>query len=157
MKMFWEIFLIMAVVILAGAFFYRTEILNAPAVPQGSAGLVCFKEKCFSVEISKTEISREKGLMNRTSLDNNKGMLFVFDKEGIYPFWMKNTLIPLDMIWADSNGKVVFIGQNVQPCKSLICPSVMPNAKARYVLEINSGAVGEIGLRLGDELKININ
>ena len=94
--------------------------------------------------------------MYRKELDKNKGMLFIFDKEGIYPFWMKNTLIPLDIIWIDSNDKVVFISQNVQPCKNLICPSIFPTVKAKYVLEVNAGVCQEIGLKVGDELTIDI-
>jgi hypothetical protein len=111
---------------------------------------------CFSVELAKTDAEREKGLMNRTELDKNKGMLFIFDKEGIYPFWMKNTLIPLDMIWIDGSGKVVFIAQNVQPCKTLICPVTVPSASAKYVLEINAGISKEFGIKTGDEVKLNI-
>ena len=94
--------------------------------------------------------------MYRTELDKDKGMLFIFDKEGIYPFWMKNTLIPLDMIWIDSSNKVVFISQNVQPCKSLICPVIIPSASAKYVLEINAGICEELGLKIGDEVEIKI-
>ena len=92
-----------------------------------------------------------------STLNEDKGMLFIFDKDGIYPFWMKNTLIPLDMIWVDSSGKVVFIAQNVQPCKSLICPSVVPTVMAKYVLEINAGLCQQMGLKVGDQLKIENN
>ena len=100
--------------------------------------------------------------MGRENMDSGKGMLFVFDKEGIYPFWMKNTLIPLDMIWikegpSAGSGQVVFIAQNVQPCKSLICPSVFPQGKAKYVLEVNEGISQKIGLKIGDILEINGN
>jgi hypothetical protein len=56
----------------------------------------CFSGKCFSLEVARTPDERQYGLMNRESLDPDKGMLFVFEKEGVYPFWMKNTKIPLD-------------------------------------------------------------
>jgi len=155
MKMFFEIlFVTIAVIILVYLFFYPAEILISPSFQQEPLGLVCIKGNCFQVELAITNAQREKGLMHRKELDKNKGMLFVFDKEGIYPFWMKNTLIPLDIIWIDSNSKVVFISQNVQPCKSLICPSILPAGPAKYVLEINAGKVKEIGLEVGDELKI---
>jgi uncharacterized membrane protein (UPF0127 family) len=155
--MFSGILLFLVIIaVLFYVFFYFAEKLQAPSLPGDSSGSVCIKERCFFVELAKTDAERGKGLMYRNELDKNKGMLFIFDKEAIYPFWMKNTLIPLDMIWADSNGKVVFISQNVQPCKSLICPSVMPSAKAKYVLEINAGIAEENGLKLGDELKLNI-
>ena len=92
--------------------------------------------------------------MYRTQLGKDKGMIFIFDKNGFYPFWMKNTLIPLDMIWMDGTGKVIFIAQNVQPCKTFICPSVMPTGSAKYVLEVNAGICQQINLKVGDKLDI---
>jgi len=118
-------------------------------------GTVCAGEKCFQVEVAKTESQRERGLMYREELGRDKGMLFIFDEDGMYPFWMKNTLIPLDMVWISSTGKVVFIAENVQPCKSLLCPSVIPGAIAKYVLEVNAGICKDIGLKVGDSLSIN--
>ena len=163
MKMLLEILLlIIIIVILTCLSFHYAQILVAPSLQQSAFGSVCLKKNCFEVELVKTESQREKGLMGRENMDSGKGMLFVFDKEGIYPFWMKNTLIPLDMIWikegpSAGSGQVVFIAQNVQPCKILICSSVVPNVKAKYVLEINAGICKKIGLGIGDELEININ
>jgi len=111
---------------------------------------VCFGENCFNVEIANTPESRAKGLMFRESLGSDKGMLFVFEKEEVYPFWMKNTLIPLDMIWMDSSNSVVFIAKNATPCKTEICPSISPGKKALYVLEINAGISDKIGIKSGD-------
>jgi len=111
----------------------------------------CFSQNCFNAEIANTPESREKGLMFRQSLDNNSGMLFVFDNEGVYTFWMKNTLIPLDMIWIDSNYSVVFIARNASPCKTEQCPITNPGRNALYVLEINSGEIDKLGLREGDK------
>jgi hypothetical protein len=154
--MFFEVLLIIiAVVILICLSFYFAKNLLAPSFQQYAQGSVCIKENCFQVELAKTDAQRDRGLMYRKELDKDKGMLFIFDKEGVYPFWMKNTLIPLDIIWIDSNNKVVFIGQNVQPCKSLICPSITPQAKAKYVLEVNAGVCKEADLKLVDELKFN--
>ena len=119
-------------------------------------GSVCIKGNCFQVEIAQSSAQRDKGLMYRNKLDKNKGMFFIFEKEGIYPFWMKNTLIPLDMIWIDNNNKIVFISQNVQPCKNFICPSIIPVVKAKYVLEVNGGICQEINLKVGDLAEIKI-
>jgi hypothetical protein len=113
---------------------------------------VCFKTNCFSVEIADTEAEREKGLMNRESLGENKGMLFVYAQAGIYSFWMKNTLIPLDIIWLDQNGKVVFIKQDAEPCGSGACPKISPDAAVRYVFEANAGVAKKMGLKIGDRL-----
>lgn len=118
---------------------------------------VCFKDNCFNVELAITDEERTLGLMSRNSLDRNKGMLFIFNEEGMYPFWMKDTLIPLDIIWINQNKEVVFISENTQPCKEDLCPTVNPNQKARYVLEINAGISKEIGLKVGDKVEINLN
>lgn len=153
--MFWEILLItIAVVILGCLFFYSSKTIFAPNFLPMKTGNVCVNENCFTVEIAETEAQRTKGLMNRSKLDEDKGMLFIFNKEGVYPFWMKNTLIPLDIIWIDNNYKVVFIGKNVQPCKSLICPTTKPLVKAKYVLEINAGISDKLGIKVGDILNI---
>jgi len=121
---------------------------------------VCFEQRCFLVEVANTPSERAQGLMNRKSLDKNSGMLFVFDKEDIYFFWMKNTLISLDMIWmkedpSAGSGQVVFIKENAQPCINDNCSYIIPDAKAKYVLEINTGLVKEMGLKIGDNLDIN--
>ena len=117
-------------------------------------GQICFGQKCFQVELAQTPEQREYGLMNRSYLDANAGMLFIFDKQGIYPFWMKNTLIPLDIIWIDNSGKVVFIKENAQPCTNFLCPNIIPTSSAKYVLELNAGICNETGIKLGDQLKI---
>lgn len=112
----------------------------------------CFQNNCFELEIAQTPSERAKGLMFRESLDTNKGMLFVYKQEGIYPFWMKNTLIPLDIVWINQNQEVVYINTNTQPCISDPCPSYNPNTNALFVLEINAGVSDSIGLKPGDKL-----
>jgi len=141
---------------LVGFFLYlvKNPLTTGKKEPDNQITSVCLKEKCFAVELATTPVQQARGLMGREKLDNNKGMLFVFQKEGIYPFWMKDTLIPLDMIWIDSNNKIVFISQNAQPCKSLICPQINPGVNAMYVLEINSGISEELDLQLGDKCDI---
>lgn len=157
-KMLFEILLFIIVVfLLVYLFFIFARIALSPGPQQYSLGSVCIKEKCFSVELARTDTERERGLMLRTQLDKDKGMLFIFEKEGIYSIWMKNTFIPLDIVWADSQGKVVYISENAQPCQSLICPSAVPATKAKYVLEVNAGICKEVGIKLGDELGINID
>src|SRR3989344_5640548 len=70
---------------------------------------VCIKDNCFVVEIAQTQEEKVQGLMHRVSLDNNKGMLFIYDSPTIAKFWMKNTLISLDIIWINKNNKIVHI------------------------------------------------
>jgi len=113
---------------------------------------VCIGKDCFYVEIADTPEKRNQGLMYRENLDEDRGMLFIFEKEEIYSFWMKNTLIPLDIIWLNENKEVVFIVKNAQPCEEENCPSIKPDKEARYVLEINAGLVDKIGLKTGNYL-----
>ena len=126
---------------------------NNPAQNQSR---VCFQQNCFTVELALTSEQQAQGLMARTHMDPDKGMLFVFPSESVYPFWMKDTLIPLDMIWMDSNGTVVFIGKDEQPCGPLECPSINPGVQAKYVLEVSAGTADRIGLKEGDKLTIFI-
>ncbi len=120
---------------------------------KGKLDRVCFQNHCFNVELAKTAEEKSRGLMFRKNLDSNKGMLFVFKKEGDYAFWMKNTLIPLDIIWINENKEAVFISQNTPPCpEESPCLYIIPNKNAKYVLEINGGAAEKIGLKIGDKM-----
>jgi len=110
----------------------------------------CFRDKCFTVELAVTPEERAKGLMNRERLDADRGMLFVFEKEDNYPFWMKNTKIPLDIIWMDENKEVVYVSRDTQPCTKDPCPLINPGKNARYVLEVSAGTADLLGLREGD-------
>ena len=114
---------------------------------------VIINEKSFNVEIADNQIERSQGLMFRKELEENSGMLFLFESSGKHSFWMKNTLIPLDMIWIDENLEIVFIFENAQPCEET-CDSITPDKNAKYVLEINSGLVEKYNFKIGDEIKI---
>ncbi len=103
------------------------------------------------VEVVSNPIDLEKGLMNRTHLDGDSGMLFVFPYESKWSFWMKNTLIPLDMIYVNSRLKIVDI-TTMQPCKADPCPDYNPIAQAKYVLEVNAGYSAAHNITIGDEI-----
>jgi len=118
---------------------------------------VCFGEHCFSVELAKTKIAQAKGLMFRREMGENKGMLFIFGEDEARSFWMKNTLIPLDIIFCNKNKEVVSIAKNVQPCQAEICESVKPKEKAKYVLELNANIADKINLKIGDKLNFNLD
>lgn len=92
--------------------------------------------------------------MFRKSLGPTEGMLFVFDFVDFYPFWMKSTLIPLDMIWISPEQRIVYIAERVPPCKQDPCPSYSPMQKALYVLELAAGSAGKHHLKIGDAIKI---
>jgi uncharacterized membrane protein (UPF0127 family) len=115
---------------------------------------ICFSEDCFQVEIVSSQEETSKGLMFRESLEENSGMFFIFQKEGIHGFWMKNTLIPLDIIWISENLEVVHIEKNVQPCQSDPCEIYANTENALYVLELNSGIADKINLEIGNKAEI---
>ncbi|HEX6160984.1 MAG TPA: DUF192 domain-containing protein [Thermoanaerobaculia bacterium] len=104
-------------------------------------------------EIAADDETRAQGLMYRDQLRPGTGMLFFFPEPGEYPFWMRNTLIPLDMIWIDDQKKIVAMHQNVQPCRTAECPNYPPRAISRYVLEVAGGVAKEHGLKVGDVLR----
>jgi uncharacterized membrane protein (UPF0127 family) len=114
---------------------------------------VCFGEKCVNVQVMRTEAEKEKGLMGVTTLPKEDGMLFVWNAPGVYPFWMKDTLIPLDMVWINTDMQVVDI-TTMQPCAADPCPIYSPHAQAQYVLETNAGLMQEWNVRVGDIGKI---
>ncbi len=127
-------------------------ILFTACITNAKQNQVCFKENCFSVELADSPYEHSRGLMFRNQLDLDKGMLFIFKGEKISPFWMKNTLIPLDIIWINQDKKVVFISRNAQPCKKDACPLITPDKKAQYVLELNGGISDKIGLKAGNKI-----
>lgn len=105
------------------------------------------------VEIAAEDELRAQGLMYRDHLGPADGMLFFFPEEGEYPFWMKNTRIPLDIIWIDANRRIAHVKHDVQPCRTVDCVSYPPNAIAKYVLELAGGVAKQHGLKAGDSLR----
>jgi uncharacterized membrane protein (UPF0127 family) len=106
-------------------------------------------------EIVDTPETIERGLMFRKSLAPNEGMLFVFERAGFYPFWMKNTLIPLDIIWIDEGWRIVSIAESVPPCRADPCPTYPPAGNARYVVEVAAGFARTHRVARGDQLKVS--
>jgi len=110
---------------------------------------VCFDRHCFTVEVVEEEDSRMRGLQFRPRLGKWEGMLFVFPASHPHAFWMKDTLIPLDIIWMDSSRRVVYISPNTPPCTKSPCPIYAPDQSALYVLEINAGTADDLGIETG--------
>jgi uncharacterized membrane protein (UPF0127 family) len=109
----------------------------------------------YTIEIAADDKSREHGLMDRTEMAADHGMLFVFDDDMTRTFWMKNTKIPLDMLFFDGNQKLVSIQHNVPPCVADPCAAYSSGAPARYVLELNAGESEKLGLTSGDPIEIH--
>lgn len=114
---------------------------------------VCFDDWCYPVELADNQRERLKGLRGRNFLPENQGMLFVFDRLGTYSFWMKETLIPLDILWLNQNGEIVYIKENARPCSDN-CEEIKPESQAQYVLEINAGEAQKYKLQPGSRATI---
>jgi len=121
----------------------------------GRAEAVFPDKTVVALEVARTEPERSRGLMFRTSMPEQAGMIFLFERPGVYPFWMKNTLIPLDMFWTDTTGKVVWIAESVPPCQADPCPEYPPRAVASYVIETNAGFAQRHGVKVGDVVTLN--
>jgi len=156
MKSVFKILLFLVFLLSFGAIFFTyTNILLSPIKELKNQGRACFGDNCFDIEVAKDPEEIENGLMFRKQLDQDRGMFFVFKEEQIYPFWMKNTLIPLDIIWINKENKIVFIKENAEPCTGSDCQTINPTATAKYVLEVNSGVSERLGLKVGDEVLLN--
>ena len=104
----------------------------------------------FQVEIADNDATRERGLMDRRYMAPDHGMLFEFDRDEPATFWMKNTYIPLDMIFIARSGAVTRIVANAEPLSERAIPSGPP---CMGVLELNGGAAARIGLKVGDKVR----
>jgi len=104
----------------------------------------------FYVEVADDSDKRQLGLMHRESLDDDKGMIFIYPEEQKVAFWMKNTLIPLDMIFMDDDFEVIDYFTDVPPCEADPCPHYVPTGNSKYIIELNAGKISEIGLKRGD-------
>jgi hypothetical protein len=107
----------------------------------------------IQLEVASTPEQQAIGLMSRTNLPDDRGMLFDFGSPRRVGFWMKNTLIPLDMIFL-LNGKVQAISSNVPPCEADPCPTYGPNVLVNQVIELRAGRAAELGLKQGDRIKV---
>jgi len=110
------------------------------------------KRTTVRVEIADDEAGRERGLMFRAHLDEDAGMIFVFRAPQVVYFWMKNTRIPLDMIFADQDGHIVGIVADAKPYSE---KTVGPGKPSQYVLEVNGGFCKRHGITAGDWMRFS--
>lgn len=105
----------------------------------------------INLEVAKNASERTTGLMYRKQIPDNEGMVFMFDASGDAGcFWMKNTYIPLDIIWLDNDKKVIYVHKNATTLSETpICPA----SNGKYVIEINAGRAEQLGLELGTRVR----
>lgn len=144
-----KIFVVISItILLITAYFIATFHFKKPE------NSVCFSNSlCIQTEIAETLVKRQQGLMFRKNLPENKGMFFIFETANIYSFWMKNTYIPLDIIWIDENFNIVHI-ENANPCTEETCELYKPNKPAKYVLEVNYNFTKDNNINIGDKIDI---
>ncbi|TSA38811.1 MAG: DUF192 domain-containing protein [Porphyromonadaceae bacterium] len=101
----------------------------------------------IDIEIADDDVRRERGLMYRRQMELNRGMLFIFEDEDVRSFWMKNTYLPLDIVYLSAQKKIVRIHENVAILNEMSIPSDFP---AKYVVEVNAGFCALYNIQVGD-------
>ncbi|HTP49339.1 MAG TPA: DUF192 domain-containing protein [Anaeromyxobacteraceae bacterium] len=123
----------------------RGETPSGPHVVVESGG----RSHVVRVEVADDDAKRQRGLMHRQELPDDRGMIFVFEEEGDHPFWMKDTLIPLDMIFIDARGRVSGVVTR-QP----LTLEAVSGGPSLYVLEVPGGWAAKRGVKVGDRVRV---
>jgi uncharacterized membrane protein (UPF0127 family) len=125
-------------------------------VPQiSNEPFVEFNDSKFFVKLADEPSEWQSGLMFVENMPKNEGMLFIFNDSSPRTFWMKNTLIPLDMIFIDENFAVVDVKENVPPCESDPCQTYPSEVPSKFVLELNAGSVKENNIFVGSIMRMS--
>jgi uncharacterized membrane protein (UPF0127 family) len=146
-----DLYAIPAVIVLLVIGVAFVTVFNAPAanaiILQTSQGNVT-----ISIEVADSHAERQVGLMYRESLDESKGMLFIFPYPEVVSFWMKNTKIALDMMFINESMDIVNIARGAQPCTNDPCETFSSAGPVTYVLEVNAGFCDARGIKEGDRI-----
>ena len=108
----------------------------------------------LAVELAISDAERAQGLMHRQQLAADQGMLFIQPQPMPAAFWMKNTLIPLDMLFFDQHGQLLMLHQDVPPCKTPQCPTYQAPGAVKYILELNAGQAQQLGVTAQTRLEL---
>ena len=156
-----SVWLVIFIIIVTGLLIIGCNMLSSASTNSGINQNLAVKQLTiaahngnhnFEVELAVNDTQRKIGLMNRNNLDESKGMLFIFEKQGLLDFWMKNTLTSLDMLFINENGVIEHIVHNASPCSNEPCQLYNSQKVVRYVLEINGGVADRFGLKEGDRV-----
>ena len=129
----------------------KPEIVSSQNLPVSAKAQI--NNHLIELEVAKTSREQDTGLMYRTSLKNNRGMLFEFKPAQKVNFWMKNCKIPLDMIFL-KDGTIKSISPKSPPCTANPCPNYGPDSHVDQVIELQSGKAEELGIKVNDRIKI---
>jgi uncharacterized protein len=146
---------VLGLCLLLGAFLLSGDAAANPPIPQSSPELVNLaypNGTRILVELADTPEKRARGLMFREHLANDRGMLFLFEEPGQWTFWMKNTKVPLDILWLGPDKRIADIAENVPGCVQEPCLQYQPSTAALYALEVPAGSVKRHKLSRGKQL-----
>ena len=127
---------------------------NDNIAPISAEPSVRIGDSVFNITVADTLNERTKGLSGREKLSFNEGLVFVFEKPGIYPFWMKDMNFPIDIIWIGEDFRIVYIKENATP--ESYPKTFTPDALSLYVFEVNAGTVAREKIKIGDEVFLDI-
>ena len=153
----WFSFLFLFLMLLSSVAYKEIEYVLAQEQKQNQTALVSVGGAKIMAILSTTPDSQSKGLAIKDYLNENEGMLFVFDSPQKYSFWMKDMKFPIDIIWINSTGQIVHIEKNLPPCVLLLpCPSYAPNDNSMYVLEVVSNFTNKYDVSVGDPVNSDV-
>lgn len=155
----WIVLIPLAISLGEGMVPYRNSWAERPSLERNElANISTPKGSIIFAEIADTPDKRAKGLMYRTSMARDHGMLFQFPELGYWTFWMKNTKIPLDILWLDKNGIIIHIESQVPICTRTDdhCPRYYSTKQSWQVLELKAGMAEELELLPGSQLTISV-
>lgn len=135
----------------------RNDTAQTAETSDATNAQASIKGNTYNLLVAKSDAERMQGLSGREKLDDDQGMLFIFEQKALYPFWMKNMNFPIDIIYIDNN-RVVEIKENATPPAKGQHPSTTmynPKAQANYVLEVNSGEVKDKKIKVGDTVEFS--
>lgn len=110
---------------------------------------ITIKDRVIKVEIADNDTKRLQGLSGRSALSQDEGMLFVFEKPGLYGIWMKDMNFNIDILWFDENNKLIYFIEDAKP--DSFPKTYIPDNNSKFILEINSGFIKKEGLEIGDK------
>ncbi|MDH4187626.1 MAG: DUF192 domain-containing protein, partial [Nitrospira sp.] len=135
-----------------------SSLAGTEQAPSGLIPITIPGGAIIHAELADTPQKRAEGLMYRTHLGADRGMLFTFTQAQAWTFWMKNTKIPLDIIWMNDKKQIIYIEPNVPICtrQDDSCPQYRPNDEALYVLELAGGRAESLKLQRGSKLQFKV-
>jgi uncharacterized membrane protein (UPF0127 family) len=110
----------------------------------------------IDVEVAETDAARAHGLMFRDFLPDDAGLLLEMERPGFHAIWMKNVRIPLDILWLDAQGRIVWMVEWAPPCRQEPCPIYRPDARSVFVLEVSGGVAGRHGAVVGGRVTLGL-